>query len=158
MRTIKFRVWDKAINKMITQENVKKFLDEIISERWEDEIPYSSDEWYPAYEILTIFDYLKNFQERTVKRYEPSENRFDIMQYTGLHDKNGKEIYEGDIVKVRKWSSFETEIVKFDKGCFYAGMHYGSSTRTTLKLIQPKMTEVIGNIYENKELLNETNR
>ena len=80
-----------------------------------------------------------------------------IGQYTGLHDKNEKEIYEGDIVRVRKWSSFEIEVVKFAKGCFYAGMHYGSSTRSTVKLIQPKLTEVIGNIYENKELLNETN-
>lgn len=64
----------------------------------------------------------------------------------------------GDIVKVRRYSSFEIEVVKFDKGCFYAGMHYGSSTRSTVKLIQPKLTEVIGNIYENGELLNETNR
>ena len=88
----------------------------------------------------------------------PEQCGYNIMQFTGLHDKNGKEIYEGDIVKVRKYSSFEIEVVKFDKGCFYAGMHYGSSTRSTVKLIQPKLTEVIGNIYENKELLNETNR
>lgn len=131
MREIKFRVWDTE-NKEILRVQELDFEDTFYGGR------------------LSI-------------RTEQYNDYFDIedmilMQYTGLHDKNGKEIYEGDIVKVRRYSSFEIEVVKFDKGCFYAGMHYGSSTRSTVKLIQPKLTEVIGNIYENKELLNETNR
>ena len=169
MRTIKFRVWDKAINKMVTQENVKEFLDKTISKKWEDEFPYSSDEWYPAYEILTIFDYLKEFQERTIKRYEPSENRFDIMQYTGLHDENGKEIYEGDIIEFSYdmfVGNFDTFVAKgkvvFEEGAFYVEAF--ENERTTegeaylLYSINLDTIEVIGNIYENKELLNETNR
>ena len=155
MRTIKFRVWDKAINKMVTQENVKEFLDKTISKKWEDEFPYSSDEWYPAYEILTIFDYLKEFQERTIKRYEPSENRFDIMQYTGLHDKNGKEIYEEDIVKSFFVDTDEAgnEIYKY----YIMEVKY-DEILCSYKIDKFMNLEVIGNIYENKELLNETNR
>ncbi len=130
MREIKFRAWDNENKQMLEVQEL---------------------------------DYEDSYDGQPMIRTTKYNDYFDtedmlLMQYTGLHDKNGKEIYEGDIVKVRKYSSFETEVVKFDKGCFYAGMHYGSSTRTTLKLIQPKMTEVIGNIYENKELLNETDR
>lgn len=155
MREIKFRVWDKAINKMITQENVKEFLGKTISEKWEDELPYSNDEWYPAYEILTIFDYLKDFQERTIKRYEPSENRFDIMQYTGLHDENGKEIYEGDIVKSFFIDTDENgnEIYKY----YIIEVKY-DEVLCSYKIDKFMNLEVIGNIYENKELLNETDR
>ena len=109
------------------------------------------DKWVYGYLVSECYISEKNELGYTPVRKET------VGQYTGLHDKNEKEIYEGDIVKVRKWSSFEIEVVKFAKGCFYAGMHYGSSTRSTVKLIQPKLTEVIGNIYENKELLNETN-
>lgn len=76
-----------------------------------------------------------------------------IGQYTGLHDKNGKEIYEGDIVKYRDSTGQHIEKVIFDKGCFYAGMHGGSSTRVAQKLINTRITEVIGNIYDNLELL-----
>lgn len=76
-----------------------------------------------------------------------------IGQYTGLHDKNGKEIYEGDIVKYRDSTGQHIEKVIFDKGCFYAGMHCGSSTRVAPKLINPRITEVIGNIWEDSELL-----
>ena len=94
MREIKFRAWDKVLNKMITQENVKELLDKIDSEDWEIEFPYSSDEWYPAYQILGIFDYFNDIQEQGIKRYEPSEKRFELMQYTGLKDENEIEIYE----------------------------------------------------------------
>ncbi len=76
-----------------------------------------------------------------------------VEQYTGLHDKNGKEIYEGDIVKYRDSRGQHIEKVIFDKGCFYAGMHWGSSTRVAPKLINPRITEVIGNEYDNPELL-----
>lgn len=74
-------------------------------------------------------------------------------QFTGLHDKNGKEIYEGDIVKYRDSTGQHIEKVIFDKGCFYAGVHYGSSTRVAPKLINTRITEIIGNIYDNPELL-----
>lgn len=76
-----------------------------------------------------------------------------LGQHTGLHDKNGKEIYEGDIVKYRDSRGQHIEKVIFDKGCFYAGMHWGSSTRIAPKLINTRITEVIGNIYDNPELL-----
>lgn len=76
-----------------------------------------------------------------------------VGQYTGLDDKNGKEIYEGDIVKYRDSRGQHIEKVIFDKGCFYAGMHWGSSTRVAPKLINPRITEVIGNEYDNPELL-----
>ncbi len=80
-------------------------------------------------------------------------NKETVGQYTGLHDKNGKEIYEGDIVEYRDSRGQHTEKVIFEKGCFYAGMHWGSSTRVAPKLINPRITEVIGNEFDNPELL-----
>ncbi len=71
---------------------------------------------------------------------------FVLMQYTGLKDKNGKEIYEGDIVNYHK-SDIEGNVVTFKYGMFYlindSLHHYFCSGNL----------EVIGNIYENKELL-----
>lgn len=70
----------------------------------------------------------------------------EIMQYTGLRDKNGKEIYEGDIVKGLGYDEDLSEVILEPSGGFYyAWSEYGHSAEDI---------EVIGNIYENPELLN----
>ena len=75
-----------------------------------------------------------------------------LMQCTGLKDKNGKLIYEGDIVK------FKTELFGKPKQIIWNECHYIlKDTFIILCDMEIKQfgLEIIGNIYENKELLNE---
>ena len=76
-----------------------------------------------------------------------------LMQYTGLKDKNGKEIYEGDIIQLlghRPNIDIDVDIeeVIFNNGEFC----HTYQDRPTKKFWQH--AEIIGNIYENKDLLN----
>lgn len=76
----------------------------------------------------------------------PSYNKW-LMQYTGLHDKNGKEIYEGDIVKYENM----TGKIMFFNGSFIMS-NFEETEEWELGVINEEL-EIMGNIYDNPELL-----
>ena len=134
MREIKFRAWDRIRN---------KWIDEMLREN----------------QFL-----LWNFDNRQLTVMEDDEpnfiyhfNSITIIQFTGLKDKNGKEIYEGDVVK---YLGYEGKIC-FENGRYFINYIKSSLYHTELSILElsnncydkPKEIEVIGNIYENPELL-----
>ncbi len=101
---------------------------------------------------------------------------YPIMQFTGLKDKNGKEIYEGDILSLKKEASLFKRCpiivigsVNFVGGKFEVNtincinlnvnkkgsVHFGMKVRDWIHLPEFYKSEVIGNIFENPELLQE---
>jgi uncharacterized phage protein (TIGR01671 family) len=82
----------------------------------------------------------------------PAE-QIELMQYTELKDKNGKEIYDGDIVRVGgKW---RLAVVYTRAFCAFELQNTDREECMDLRHEHMKRYEVIGNIYENPELLKE---
>lgn len=140
MKDIKFRAWDKARKQMIQSENILK-------------ICFVRTEHTPN--LIVYTDRKINHFEEIREQDKKYCNEFKLLQYTCLKNKNGKEVYEGDIF-VHNNHKFEvvwdsTRFIGLDndrsgKGyCCYVDSHYkdGSSS-----------IEVIGNVYES-DLLKE---
>lgn len=93
-----------------------------------------------------INDWLVVRQDPTGKAVQNAySHAIEVMQFTGLLDKNGKEIYEGDLLS---YMGNEPQEVIFHKGTFCHKVSDG-----LYHIFGESDWEIIGNIYENKELL-----
>lgn len=112
-------------------------------------------------EICDIYE-ISDCESIDGSRYDVVEDT--IGQYTGLHDENGKEIYEGDIIDfsydmfVGNFNTFVAKgIVIFEEGAFYVqcleNERLTKDESYLLYTINIDTIEIIGNIYENPELL-----
>ena len=104
-------------------------------------------------EIFTL-DQIEHGEQFMVLENEPllkNYRRVAILQWTGLKDKNGKEIYEGDVVFSESNQYYKQDEIVWD--CFAMGWDIGKKDSWKLRSPMSSKTEIIGNIYENPELI-----
>jgi uncharacterized phage protein (TIGR01671 family) len=140
-RSIKFRVWDKRQSHLIESGKSIGYCN--------FDIDMSG---HLTREILNLFDSdTKKFIDGVNRSTTGSQDNYVIQQFTGIIDKNGKEIYEGDII---------VQLIKnpvFSHGAAFAVEFKDNSLREEgimgWNIDTYQTYEVIGNIYENPELL-----
>lgn len=156
-RDIEFRVWDDHYKYM----NYKVIVG--IYGNWEE---VKDNENYTACSMWIEPKNVDYKCEPHWSHFEPYHKEIKLMQYTGLKDKNGKKIFEGDIVRINEYYKgigetdllykveYVNRLYKFAFNPIIVNGKYDNNNHDVdLFSYETDDIEVIGNIYENKELL-----
>ena len=141
MREIKFRAWDKDTKRM-----------------WDIETYHIADEY------VDLIEPGKNIADINAERLWRKQSEIILMQFTGLHDKNERKIYESDILRVTTVEDGESYIATvkwfgdegypaFDLEGVPATRFYDANALSTIFNSGAETCEVIGNIHYTPELL-----
>ena len=147
MREIKFRAWVKC---KYLKHNKRVYTNKYLM-MYGDKLKVNGSEEYHD----LIFEQTPLLTKEQSKEIESNfsfdETKAILMQFTGLKDKNGKEIFEGDIVD---WSTKDKKLIyeiTFCNGSF--GLDLTNRSGFELHNINYFELEIIGNKFENPELL-----
>ncbi|WP_338217109.1 YopX family protein [Lacticaseibacillus salsurivasis] len=148
MRQIKFRAWDKQRRHMFDVEQLAYNL---------------------RGELVSIYGFGRDFSndQEALMGEEPDLDKAVLMQFTGLHDKNGRDIYEGDLLRVELDDDPDSYYIApvtwcgadypaFDIMSKYWPKNVSYDTNVLSAIVagwSEEVMSVVGNIYENPELM-----
>ena len=145
MREIKFRAWDKKTKKMRVVDSMAFFAKKGFPSFFELE-----EEGTPKVVNVWGTEIIGEYAPKDILLHrEPKLDGIALMQYTGLKDNNGKEIYEGDVVRTEGDEEIPQQTGKVFWNEEWCSFRWSDGDEWSLNT----ELEVIGNIYENPELI-----
>lgn len=120
-------------------------------------VPYNQSDGKPSKREKPYYDYFDLEDEYGDDTWFDGADVQCFEQYTGLEDKNGKEIYEGDIILVANHGRTPYVVIHREWDCSFVCNNENLVDFVHMFKTMPQCYEVIGNIHENPELLEQGN-